>query len=139
MKERLLIADVAQIYELLLDYATAINDGDIERWISLWSENGIQMPPVSPRRVGKSEIRREMQHQYDLFQTSKMVTQIDEVRILGDWAYSHGTYTYERVPKRRGEIKLVSGKFLDILERQSDGTWRIAINCYNYTMPPVYD
>ena len=80
-----------------------------------------------------------MQHQYDLFQTSKMVTQTDEVRILGDWAYSHGTYKYEIAPKSREGTKLVSGKFLDILEKQSDGTWRIAINCYNYTTPPVCD
>jgi uncharacterized protein (TIGR02246 family) len=137
MKERLFIADVAQIYELLLDYATAINDGDIERWISLWTEEGIQMPPVTLRCVGKSEIRREMQHQFELFQTSKMSIQTDEVRILGDWAYSHGIYEFEMTPKSGEESSLVSGKFLDILEKQSDGTWRIAINCYNYTTPPV--
>ena len=49
--------DVALVYELWNEYAAAANDGDMARWISLWIDDGIQMPPDVPRRVGKEEIR----------------------------------------------------------------------------------
>ena len=135
MIERVQVADVAQVYELWNEYAAAANDGDMERWISLWIDDGIQMPPGAPRRVGKAEIRREMQPLFDLFNTSKMIIHTEEVRILGDRAYSHGTYEFEITPKEGGKTKSCSGKFLDILEKQVDGSWKIAIDCHNCNAP----
>jgi uncharacterized protein (TIGR02246 family) len=127
MLERVQVADVAKVYELWNEYAAAANDGDLERWLALWINDGIQMPPGVPRRVGKAEIRREMQPLFDLDDVSNMVIHTEEVRILGDWAYSHGTYEFEMAPKEGGETKSYSGKFLGILEKQVDGSWKIAI------------
>ena len=133
--ERNMVSDVAQVYKLWNEYAAAANDGDMARWIALWSDDGIQMPPGAPRRVGKAEIRREMQPLFDLFDTSKMIIHTEEVRILGDRAYSHGTYEFEMTPKEGGETKSCSGKFLDILEKQVDGSWKIVIECHNLFCP----
>jgi uncharacterized protein (TIGR02246 family) len=135
MLERVQVAEVAQVYELWNEVAAAAKDGDIERWMALWSDNGIQMPPGAPRRVGKAEIRRGMQPLFDLFDTRNMLIQPEEVRIMGDWAYSHGSYEWEMTPKDGGETRRYSGKFLDILEKQVDGSWRIAIDCHNYDAP----
>jgi uncharacterized protein (TIGR02246 family) len=131
MLERVQVVDVAHIYDLWNDYAAAATDGDMERWIALWIDDGIQMAPGAPRRVGKAEIRRGMQPLFDLFDTTKMVIQPEEVRILGDRAYSHGTLEFERAPKAGGELKSYSVKFLAILEKQVDGSWKIAIDCHN--------
>jgi uncharacterized protein (TIGR02246 family) len=135
MQERVQVADVAQVYRLWNEYAAAMNAGDMERWIALWVEDGIQMPPDAPRRVGKAEIRREMQPLFDLLDTSKMIIHTEEVRILGDRAYAHGSYEFEMSPTGGGETKGYSGKFLDVLEKQVDGSWKIAIDCHNYDMP----
>jgi ketosteroid isomerase-like protein len=64
-----------------------------------------------------------------------MVIQPEEVRILGDWAYAHGSYAFEMAPKEGGGTRRWSGKFLDILEKQVDGSWKIAIDCHNYDAP----
>jgi uncharacterized protein (TIGR02246 family) len=133
--ERNMVSDVAKVYELWNEYAAAANDGDLERWMSLWIDDGIQMPPDVPRRVGKEQIWKEMQPSFDLFDFSNMVINTEEVRILGDRAYSHGTYVFEMTPKEGGETTSYSGKFLDILEKQVDGSWKMAIDCHNYTEP----
>ena len=135
MQERVTVADVAQVYELWNEYAAAANQGDIERWISLWIDDGIQMLPGAPSRIGKVQIRRGMQRLFDSSDTRKMVIQPEEVRILGDWAYSHGTFEFEIAPKQGGESRSGYGKFLDILEKQVDGSWKIAIDCHNYSAP----
>ena len=135
MMERVQVVDVARVYELWNEYADAANDGDLERWIALWIDDGIQMPPGAPRRVGKAEIRRGMQPLFDLCGISKLIIHPEEVRILGDRAYSHGTYEFEMAPQAGGETKSCSGQFLDILEKQVDGSWKIAIDCFNYNTP----
>jgi uncharacterized protein (TIGR02246 family) len=127
--------DVAQVYKLWNEFAAAANDGDLARWIFLWSEDGIQMGPGAPRRVGKEQIRQEMQRLFDEFTTTNMVIHTEEIRILGDRAYSHGTLEYEITPKEGGETRSYSGKCLNILEKQVDGSWKIAIDCHNYDTP----
>ena len=133
--ERTKVSDVAQIYELWNEYAAAANAGDLEHWMSLWTDEGIQMAPDAPRRVGKEQIRVAMQPGFDLFIMSDMVINTEEVQILGDKAYSHGTYTFDMTPKEGGETTSLSGKFLDILEKQVDGSWKMAIDCHNYNEP----
>jgi uncharacterized protein (TIGR02246 family) len=127
--------DVALVYELWNEYAAAVDEGNMERWISLWAEDGIQMAPDVPPRVGKEQIQKAMQHAFDLFSMSDMFINTEEVHILGDRAYSHGTYVFEKTPREGGETTSYSGKFLDILEKQSDGSWKIAIDCHNYNEP----
>jgi uncharacterized protein (TIGR02246 family) len=131
MLERTKNTDVAQIYELWNEYAAAWRAGDMERWIALWTDDGIQMPPGAPRNVGKEQIRTANQPGMDQ-NDYEMTINPDQVQVLGDRAYSHGTYTCEMTPKAGGETKSYSGKFLDILEKQADGSWKIAIDCHNY-------
>jgi ketosteroid isomerase-like protein len=95
------------------------------------------MPPDVPCRVGRAQIRREMQPQFDHFNMSGMTIQVEEVCILGDRAYSHGAYTFEMTPKDGGATGRYCGKFLDILEKQVDGSWKIAVDCFNYNEPSV--
>jgi uncharacterized protein (TIGR02246 family) len=133
--ERDKVSDVARVYELWNEYVAAAHAGDFERWMELWIDDGIQMPPDVPRRVGKAVIRSEMEPTFSLFDMSNMVIETEEVRILGDLAYSHGTYTFDMTPKTGGETKSISGKFLDVLKKQVDGTWKMAIDCHNYNEP----
>jgi uncharacterized protein (TIGR02246 family) len=135
MLERIQVTDVAQVYELCNEVAAAANEGDLERWISLWTDDSMHMPPGAPRRVGKEQIRREMQLLVARFHIRNMTIQPEEVRILGDRAYFHGTLQFEVAPRQGGEAKRHSGKFLAILEKQVDGSWKIAIDCHNYDTP----
>ena len=135
MMERNLATDVAKVYKIWEAYIERMQSGDFEQWLSLWIEDGIQMPPDVPRRMGIQQIRSEMQPWFDNFNMSNSTINTEEVRILGDRAYSHGTYTYDITPKAGGETKRISGKFLDILEKQADGSWKISIDCHNYNQP----
>ena len=135
--ERNMASDVAKVYEVWNEYVAAAHAGDLERWMSMWIEDGIQLPPDVRRRVGKEQFRTGMQPGFDLFDMKNMIIQTEEVRILGDRAYSHGTYTFDMTPKEGGETTSFSGKFLDILEKQVDGSWKIAIDCHNYNEPSV--
>lgn len=136
MFQRVQVADVAQIYELWKRYADAASEGDTEGWMALWVEDAIQMPPGAPSRVGRAEIRRAMRPLFEGSRTRKVIIEPEEVRILGDLAYAHGTYALEMSPEPGGETEICIGKFLDILEKQADGSWKIAIDCHNCNSTP---
>jgi len=135
MTERMKNLDVALVYELWNEYASTVNAGDLERWLSLWIEDGIQIAPDAPLRIGKEQIREAMRATFDLFDRRDMTIHTEEVRVLGDWAYSYGTFTFENLPKGGGKTVNYCGKFLDILMKQPDGSWKIAIDCHNYDEP----
>jgi ketosteroid isomerase-like protein len=64
-----------------------------------------------------------------------MTINCEEVREVSDWGFSHGTYTFELTPKEEGEIIRGSGTFLTVLEKQDDGSWKIARDIFNYNAP----
>ena len=128
-------ADVTLIHKLCIEYAYALMSGDMDRWISLWISEGIEMQPAGPRYSGINQIRAAGQPAMDLFDT-KMTLSPDEVRILGDCAYSYGSYRHAMTPKEGGESISNTGMFLTILEKQANGSWKIAITCFNRSHQP---
>lgn len=133
--ERNLVSDVAQIYKVWKEYASAVNDGDMDRWISLWIEEGIRMPPDAPRSVGLPQIRVSIEPIFENINFEEFTINPDEIYILGDQAYSHGLFCTSMTPKTGGETIEVKGKFLTIFTKQSDGFWRIAVDCFNSNKP----
>jgi uncharacterized protein (TIGR02246 family) len=129
-------SDVAQVKELYDEYLIAMDVGDFERWLALWMDDCLQMAPDTPPRVGTEELRAVYQPAFDLYVYDNLVYSEEvRVRILGDWAYAHSTYTFDMTPKEGGETTSFSGKFLEIVKRQIDGSWKIAIDCHNYNEP----
>ena len=128
-------ADVAKVKEVWNEYEASVNAEDSERWIALWIDDGIRMPPDEPRTVGLEQIRASVEPVFELFDFDEFTINPEEVRILGDRAYSHGLYGFSMTPKAGGDTIELSGKFLTILEKQADGSWKIAIDCFNYSPP----
>lgn len=125
-------SDVAHVYRLWAEYAAACDAGDLDRLMALWTDDAIQMAPGAPRRIGKPQIREAMQAGFDRFHMRNMIPRTEEVRILGSRAYAHGTYTVDLIAKGGNETMSLSAKFLSVLEKQPDGSWKIAVDCHNY-------
>ena len=128
-------ADIAAVKEIGNQYAVACNTGDLDLYISIWTDDGVQMPPDAPAVIGKEKIRARMKPLFDQFIMDISVS-IEEVGIGGDWAFARCTYTLSLTPKSGGETTMIDGKDLHILERQADGSWKIAIDCFNSNVPP---
>lgn len=126
-------ADVAQVREVWNEYEASVNAEDLERWSALWIENGVQMPPDEPRHIGKELILAAAEPGFELFDFEEFTINPDEIQILGDQAYSHGTYGFSMTPNEGGDTIEVNGKFLTILQKQSDGSWKLAVDIFNYS------
>ena len=125
-------ADVEAIQVIWNIYSTARVVGDADVWLSLWDEEGIKMPPGAPAR-SKEVLDKVVPDAFASGSVSSMNIYPEEINVVGNWAYTRGTYDSERVVE--GKAVRVEGKFLTILKRQADGTWRIYRDCFNSSVP----
>ena len=115
-------------------YSSALNAGDLDSWLSLWTDDGIQLPPGEPPVVGKDQIRARNQGLLDEF-TVNLSSTSAEVGVAGDWAFDRGAYTATLTPKGGGRTIPIDGKYLTILKRQPDGSWKIYRDIFNSNGP----
>ena len=115
-------------------HITALNAGDAEGWVTLFTEDGVQMPPNSPANVGRESIRAWSQGFLGYFNVEFALT-VAEVKIAGDWAFERGGYNIVLSPKPGGGSMSDAGKYITIYERQADGVWAIARDIWNTDNP----
>ncbi|MGI9225530.1 MAG: YybH family protein, partial [Woeseiaceae bacterium] len=85
-------ADEDAINAIWSTYVSSLEAGDIDMWLSLWTEDGVQMPPNEPPVIGKDQLRTRNGGALDLFTVEIDITN-QEVGVTGDWAFSRGVYT----------------------------------------------
>ncbi len=125
-------ADISAIKEVLNKYATACNTGDFDSWITLWADDGVRMPPGAPARIGKAQIIEEMKPVFEQIIFELTIPSIEDAKVYGDFGLTHCNYTLAVTPKAGGEtIVMPDGKALTLYERQPDGSWKIAYDCFN--------
>lgn len=106
--------------------------------MSLWDEEGVQMPPNDVMHVGKAAIRKANADLIADRSTSWTFSIDPQEVILADAGYAtaRGVYFLKGKPTNGGDEFEMDGKFLSILKKQSDGTWLIFRDCFNSNTPP---
>jgi uncharacterized protein (TIGR02246 family) len=117
------------------EFAASLEAGDLDRWLAMWTDDGVQMPPDEPAAVGKDRIRARMAPALDRFKFDMEINN-EEVQSAGDLAYARGTYKATLTPKGGGRPIPIDGKFMTILIRQADGSWKIHRDMFNSNVSP---
>ena len=127
-------ADTTAIDALLDRNIAAWNSNDAAAVTATFADDAILMEPDLAAIEGKQAI----QTWYEAFLKENAVkcaiTPL-ETQVAGDWAYVRGNYTSIFTPKS-GKSMGVSGKYLDIVKRQPDGSWKIHRGMLNSNGPP---
>ena len=120
---------------MLEQYELAANNGDFDLYLSLWKDDGRQMPHDGPTRVGIEQIAEAVKPFFEST-TMKLTISVEDARVSGDMGVTRCSFTFLATPKSGGETIEVfpMGKALTVYERQADGTWKIAFDCYNESL-----
>ncbi len=129
--------NIAAIKEMLNQLAIGCNTGDFDLWISLWADDGTQMPPDAPARKGKEQIREGMKPVFDDMKLDIAIKSVDDVEVHGDLGLTRCEYAMKSTPKTGGETIYADGKALTLFRKQSDGSWKIVYDCFNSNVPPT--
>ena len=127
-------AEVGKTRDAYMSAWKSANAGQIA---DLYTDDALVLYPNQPAVNGKSAIRAYFQAFFGDFAQKEFVLESSEVEIAGDWAFDRGTYRWKGVPRAGagGDPAEDHGKYLVILRRQSDGTWKVARDMDNSDRP----
>jgi uncharacterized protein (TIGR02246 family) len=128
-------ADQAAIRATDSAFATAAGAGDAAGLAAMYLADASLMPPNAATIHGRDGIQKFWGAFLDAGRLNITVT-AEAVEGRGDLAYARGRYTLDLTPKAQGAAPVHDeGKFLEILRRQPDGTWRYAVDMYSSDLP----
>ena len=132
-QERTTSADAAIRSLPVDDWCKAEADRDIEAKMKLFTTDAVLMPPGNSDVIGQQAIRawHEKMWQGTKYQCSGT---IDEVQVSGDWGMVRGTFSGVFTPAS-GAPQPSSGRFLNTVQQQADGSWKIASGIWNSELP----
>jgi uncharacterized protein (TIGR02246 family) len=116
-------------------HVAALNAGDAQAWAAQFTDDAVQMPPNAPGNVGRLKIASWSQAFLDQFRVHFALA-VDEVRVLGEWAFERGSYSIRLTSKAGGPPMQDIGKYLTIYQRTPGDTWRMSRDIWNSNNPP---
>ena len=123
-------ADVSAIKALSAARAKAFNEGDAAAIAIHFTESGVLMAPGSAATSGRAAVQAYYQSIFDQYVTG-LESGYEEVKVSGDMAYGRGFAKVKLVPHAGGDTLISSAKYINILERQSDGSWLTTHDIWN--------
>jgi uncharacterized protein (TIGR02246 family) len=128
--------ETAKIDQLRNSFITAFNSGDAAAVADLYTSDGIALPQNQPAMTGREAILNYNKGMFEQF-TPKISIMSEELKISGsgDMAFDRGTYTMELTPKAGGAVIMDEGKYLVVLQRQPDGSWKVLRDIDNSSRP----
>lgn len=126
--------DITSIREFMNHAGEAVNSGDVEAEVQRFTEDGIYMWPGVPAIEGHDSLRAWFERRFSNVEVN-LESESLELKVCGDWAFERGRSVAKIRRKGSDEVQTVRGKYLNILQRQSNGSWRIARRIRNSDHP----
>ena len=110
-------------------YNDAFNRGDAAGCAAFFSEDVALLPPNQPMIRGREAFEESYRARMNQDSGGTHSNTLVEYGVEGDLAYEIGTFAVT------GTNPPEQGKFVNILRRQSDGTWKVTVSIFNSDTP----
>lgn len=106
---------------------------DIDKLVSLYTEDGRNMMPFHPIAQGKPALRQVFELAFQQYDQKNLRVDTTLVEISGDIAFSIGTF--------KVNVKLPNGKRIDdqgkwlVTLRRIGTAWKMSTHCFNSDLP----
>ena len=127
-------ADQSGIDQLRQEDIRATLSGDVHQLANLWDDDGVLMAPEAPTLVGRKAIEQELQKDKDENPETKPVAykpQWADLQVAGDWAFEYGSFEARTQDNAQKQPTSFQGRFLRVMKKQSDGSWKFSRIMWN--------
>jgi uncharacterized protein (TIGR02246 family) len=115
-------------------FEAAYSKGDAAAVANLFTDDALLLPPGTEPVAGKEGIQGFTQSMFDQFRANLSIT-VRENQMFGDSGFGLGSYENTLTPKAGGGPMKLTGRWLNIVKRQADGSLKIARHCWNSDQP----
>ncbi len=127
-------ADVEAIKSMAADIMKGFNAGDYETYLAYMADDIVWMPPGEATIMGKEAVRNWFMA--DSGVSYRVNITVDEVKILGDWAVERETWVGGWTHAESGEAGEFDNKSIHVIQRHTDGAWKITYAIWNANPKP---
>ena len=110
--------------------ARAFAAGDAAAIAVHFTDDANLMAPDQPILQGKNAVQAYYQSIFDEYET-ELESYYDEVEVSGNLAYGRGYAKVTLYPIAGGDSLVSTAKYLNILKKQVDGTWKTTHDVWN--------
>jgi uncharacterized protein (TIGR02246 family) len=128
------VEDPSGIVGVREKYGAAENAGDAAAIAALWTADGVLLPANLPAVQGNQAILAHYQGQFAQAKSELSITG-EETVISGDWGFDRGKFAQKLTMASGGGVVEDQGKYIVLLTRQADGSWKVARLIYNSDLP----
>jgi ketosteroid isomerase-like protein len=121
-------ADLRSIQALNQHDVKATMDVDTDAIISQWTDDFVVLQaggPIVRGRSANAAAVEQSREQLKAFVPIEYNLDVQEITVAGDYAFEWGTYRGSARSVTGGETVNYVGKFMRILQRQADGSWKM--------------
>ena len=129
-------AGKAAVDSVRAKYQAAFKAGDAAAIAALYTSDPISMGNMQPTASSGDAITSGQKAFFDQYTVADFTLTPVRSDASGDLAYDIGTYRFTGVPKAKGDTLKQEGRYVVILHRQSDGTWKALADMDNVSAPP---
>jgi len=115
-------------------WSNAAATKDVDKTVAFYSDDAVVMPPNAERATTKEAIRKIWK---DLLTDAKVSWKATKVEVAksADIAFISGTYEVTMNDVVTGKPVNDHGKYLEVWEKQTDGTWKCGADIWNSDIP----
>lgn len=110
-------------------YNEAFNRGDADGCAAFFTDDVVFLPPGEPMTRGKQAFLDSYRSRIKRNEGGTHSNALVDFGVEGDLAYEIGTFAIADTDPPE------QGKFVNILKRQPDGSWKVAITIFNSDKP----
>ncbi len=125
--------DEARIDAVYERFSQAYDEWDTQAMVDLYTDDALYLSGDGAIRRGRAAIEESfsfLQRVKDRGETVSISFRLIDRAIEGDLAYDVGYYQTISTPAD-GEPRTSVGKFITVLKKQTDGSWRFQVDGYN--------
>ena len=115
-------------------WSKAAGSKDVDKTVAFYADDAVVMPPNAERATTKEAIRKIWK---DLLTDAKVSWKATKVEVAksGDIAFISGTYEVTMNDVVTGKPVNDRGKYLEVWEKQADGSWKCGADIWNSDIP----
>lgn len=125
--------DVANITRSTHEWVAAFEAEDVSRMMGFVAQGAVLIPPNQPIVSGAEAIEAWSQGLFENVDVEEASTVVEEVRVAGDWAVSHGTWHLALLVN--GVAAVDTTRYTLVWEREPDGSWKVTHDIWNSALP----
>ena len=128
--------DMAEVAKARDAFVAGFKSGDPAAVAGLYTADGMSQTNMQPTGQGTDGITAAYKGLFDAYTITEMTITPVKTETSGDLAYDVGTFRFTGVPKAGGDTLKADGRYVVVLRKQADGSYKAILDMDNVASAP---